>query len=137
MTVSPALLRVAQAIRIADERAPLAVASTALVLPSVANLREHHHAKAERMKAHRLIGRSLGRRVAPVRILMPWAVVVQLTRVAPRPLDDDNLASALKAVRDGVADALGVDDRDPRVVWLVDQRKGKAAVEVQVFRSEA
>ena len=37
----------------------------------------------------------------------------------------DNLAAALKHVRDGVADALGMDDGDPRLVWLYGQRRGR------------
>jgi hypothetical protein len=44
---------------------------------------------------------------------------------------------SLKAVRDGVADALGVDDRDPRVVWLPDWERGRRrqhAVRVEVYR---
>jgi hypothetical protein len=49
---------------------------------------------------------------------------VTLTRISPRELDDDNLASAMKHVRDGVADALGVDDRDPRVRWRCAQAFG-------------
>lgn len=62
-------------------------------------------------------------------------IVVLLTRVSPRNLDDDNLAGALKAVRDGVADALKVNDRDPRVVWLVDWEQGKKhEVRIEVFR---
>jgi hypothetical protein len=50
--------------------------------------------------------------------------VVGLVRIAPRALDDDNLQGALKHVRDGVADALGVNDRDPRVTWQYAQEKG-------------
>ena len=50
---------------------------------------------------------------------------VELVRVAPRSLDSDNLTSSLKAVRDGVADWLGVDDGDERVRWTYGQRKGK------------
>jgi hypothetical protein len=53
--------------------------------------------------------------------------LVRLTRVhasRSRGLDDDNLRSALKAVRDGVADALGVDDRDPRLSFHYHQRPG-------------
>ena len=49
---------------------------------------------------------------------------VELVRVAPRRLDSDNLTSSLKAVRDGVADWLGVDDGDERVLWRYRQRKG-------------
>lgn len=63
-------------------------------------------------------------------------VVVTITRVAPRALDDDNLAYAAKAIRDGIADALGVRDNDPRVSWRYEQRKPergcKPAVEIRV-----
>jgi fatty acid-binding protein DegV len=59
---------------------------------------------------------------------------VTMTRVAPSEgLDDDNLRSALKAVRDQIAAWLGVDDRDPLVRWAYDQKRGAArdyAVEV-------
>jgi hypothetical protein len=63
--------------------------------------------------------------------------VIRLTRVtAPRGkiLDDDNLRGCLKAVRDGVADWLGINDNDPRVSWHYAQRNGTAwGVEVEVF----
>jgi len=63
-------------------------------------------------------------------------VVVRLERVAPRALDDDNLRGALKAVRDAVAEALGIDDADPRVRWqygqAVDGRPRFQAVRIQI-----
>jgi hypothetical protein len=52
-------------------------------------------------------------------------LAITLTRVAPRPLDTDNLSSAFKAIRDGVADALTVDDGDPRLAWVYQQRRGQ------------
>ena len=52
-------------------------------------------------------------------------VVITLTRVSPRELDDDNLRPALKSARDGIADWLQVDDRDPRVKWEYAQERGK------------
>ncbi len=67
---------------------------------------------------------------------------VTLTRIAPSSgLDDDNLRAALKAVRDGVADAMGINDRDPRVLWIYDQRREKPreyAVEIliQAWRTD-
>lgn len=69
----------------------------------------------------------------------PVPCVVTLTRVAPRSLDDDNLRGALKAVRDGIADRLGVDDADPRVEWRYGQRKGEPrqyGVEVELEHAE-
>lgn len=62
-------------------------------------------------------------------------LTVTITRVAPRALDDDNLASSQKHVRDGIADALCIDDRDPRVSWRYAQRRGEPkqyAVEVSI-----
>lgn len=93
---------------------------------SESNRRDHWRVKAKRVR--------LQRRTAAM--LVPGCqlpCVVTLTRISPRLLDDDNLRPALKAVRDGVADRLGVDDRDPRVEWRYAQRKGaQKAVEVEM-----
>jgi len=66
--------------------------------------------------------------------------VITLTRIAPRRLDPgDNLNSSMKAVRDGIADALGIDDGDARLTWKYAQRKGNPkeyAVEVEVENAE-
>ena len=53
---------------------------------------------------------------------LPLPVVVTLTRCGPGKLDDDNLRSALKTVRDTVAVWLGCDDADPRIKWRYRQR---------------
>lgn len=89
-----------------------------LRIESVANRREHWAAKARRTKAHRLAALAVPEH--------PLPCVVTLIRVAPRKLDDDNLASGFKALRDGIADRLGVDDADPRVTWKYGQVRGKA-----------
>ncbi len=101
-------------------------------LPSTANLREHWSAKAKRAKAHRTAARlAVGR---PLRernwLTLGGRVVVTLTRVSPRALDSDNLASAFKNCRDGVADALGIDDGDDRLAWHYAQAKGTQAVRI-------
>ena len=49
---------------------------------------------------------------------------ITLTRIAPRTLDDDNLAAGFKATRDRVADWLGVDDGDKRLTWRYAQERG-------------
>jgi hypothetical protein len=107
-----------------------------IVLPlrtvSEANGREHWAAKARRVKLHRQGAYWQLRASGALRHL---PCVVTLVRVAPRDLDGDNLQSSLKACRDGVADWLQVDDRDPRVTWNYEQRKGQPkeyAVEVIV-----
>jgi len=95
-------------------------------LRSAANLREHWATKAKRVAEQRALGAMKVRQVTDAADragLLAAGLVVTLTRIAPRALDDDNLASAFKAIRDGVADALGIDDRDPRVSWRYAQER--------------
>jgi hypothetical protein len=54
-----------------------------------------------------------------------WPVVVELIRLSAGTLDDDNLVTALKSVRDGVADWLCVDDGSDHVDWWYGQEKVK------------
>lgn len=94
---------------------------------SEANLRMHWAARARRAQKQRQTARLLVR--AALNGEGPFSesrrLTVRLTRISPRRLDSDNLAVALKHARDGVADALGMDDGDPRLVWLYGQRTGK------------
>lgn len=48
-------------------------------------------------------------------------MIVTLTCHVPRYFDSDNATIATKAIRDEIADWLGVDDGDRRVLWEVDQ----------------
>ncbi len=51
------------------------------------------------------------------RLGKPWLpCTVTLTRIAVRALDDDNVATAMKRCRDGIAKALCVDDRHRDIV---------------------
>jgi len=89
-----------------------------IVTVSETNQREHWGSRSRRRKAQR----------EAAYLLTPKAEIpctVKLTRLAPRSLDDDNLRSALKAIRDGIADRRGVDDADPRVIWEYAQSKGE------------
>jgi hypothetical protein len=64
-------------------------------------------------------------------------LVVLLTRVGPRTMDCDNLAGSCKAVRDQLAQELGIDDGDSRIRWLYEQRQAKGyAVEVEIAKLE-
>lgn len=99
---------------------------------STLNVREDWRRRADRAREHRNTAWMMLRAMHSTPAV-PCTVL--MTRVAPRPLDDDNLRGALKAVRDGIADWLGVDDRDPRVKWEYGQRKGAIkfyAVDVEV-----
>ena len=103
---------------------------------SVANLREHWAKKAKRAKSERdAVAYVLRPRLRdePLGAWVPGTVTI--TRIAPRRLDDDNAVRAQKSVRDEVAAQLGVDDRDPRVTWRVEQRRGRVreyAVEILI-----
>ena len=89
---------------------------------SVMNAREHWSKRAKRAKIHRTTARAM---------LAQWAgrpelpITVSMTRISAGTLDGDNLQSALKATRDGIADWLRLDDADPRVTWAYDQQRGK------------
>lgn len=100
---------------------------------SVANVRMHWAVKAKLAKDHRRKAyNALSAVAAPP---APPATIV-LTRVAPRALDGDNLQSGFKAVRDGVADWLGVDDGHQLLDWQYKQRSGgvkQYKVEIEVI----
>lgn len=53
-------------------------------------------------------------------------VSAQVTLVAVRQkrLDDDNLAGGFKALRDAIAESLGIDDGDERIEWIYRQQVG-------------
>ena len=97
-------------------------------------------AQAEIKKEHRGIGDCAGRMFLDHIDRERSFHAVRIIRIAPRGLDDDNLASSLKALRDGVARALGIDDRDPCVRYVVDQRRGEPhqnLVRLELYASEA
>jgi hypothetical protein len=100
---------------------------------SESNTHEHWRKRQKRASRQRGLVSLVLRRLKP---RPPCTVTI--TRVSPRALDSDNIHGALKHVRDGVADAMGIDDRDPRVTWLVEQRKGatrERGVEIAIVES--
>lgn len=93
------------------------------------NAREHWQQRARRTRREReataWVLRSAARPQIPCTVL--------LTRMGPSPgMDDDNLAGALKAVRDEVAGWLGVNDRSVQVRYrYAQQRAPKWAVRIE------
>ncbi len=83
------------------------------------NAREHWGERKRRATAHRKACL-----VIPAGIPLP--VIVTLTRIGPGTMDDDGLVISAKHVRDGIADRLGVDDKDSRVTWRYEQARGGA-----------
>jgi hypothetical protein len=86
----------------------------------------HRHWRVEhrrRAMVATVVGLAVKNRVREV----PLPVVVTVTRVAnSQGLDPhDGLPASCKQVVDCVARAYGIDDRDARITWQYDQRRGK------------
>lgn len=129
-------------------QSPLVSLEIEVATVSEANQREHHHVKAARVKRQReavtaalwgKVGRFEGRLI----MQREGHILVCLTRLGARRLDDDNAAGALKGVRDSVAAWLGVDDgpRGP-VRWHVEQEahrryRLRPAVRVEILGPES
>lgn len=97
---------------------------------SALNERQHFMARSRRVKAERNRVRLalLTSRLQPPKGLLQ----ISLTRISARALDDDNLAGALKGVRDQIACWLGIDDRSPLAVWHYSQETGESGVRVTI-----
>lgn len=65
-------------------------------------------------------------------VFPPLPLVVTITRIGPKRLDDDNLEGACKYVRDEIARMIGEDDGSPAYTWIYKQRIGKYGVDVTV-----
>ncbi len=101
-------------------------------LVSTANRREHW-AEKHRREGLQVALLDLRAKQDLARCELPCTVT--LTRIAPRPLDDDNLAAAFKHIRDYVASQLVPatqanqhgrrgDDSDERITWRYAQERG-------------
>lgn len=109
---------------------------------SAANAREHWAVKARRVRAERQATAwalaQIGRTPAQRAEIVTRCPVVRITRLMGprgRELDDDNLCSAMKGLRDEVARWLGADDADKRIAWVYaqQQRAEQWGVRVEVF----
>ncbi len=99
---------------------------------SEANVRECWQAKHRRAKGQKeAVGLMLNRYR---RTLQAFAgrFHVTLTRIGVRKLDGDNLQRSFKAIRDQVAETIGIDDGSEWIEWKYAQEKGKYAVKVTV-----
>ena len=97
-----------------------------LRLYSEANEHLHWHVKAERTKSQRdttsfILGLT---ELNPADVVALLPITVTMTRIAPRELDNDNAYSSTKHCRDSFASWIGIDDRDKRVLYVTEQRKG-------------
>lgn len=103
-------------------------------LPSLANTRMHWRKLAALKRKQREATYLCLVRESPRIPCLP--LIITITRVGPRELDDDNLQSACKYVRDQIADIVGVDDGSKLYTWKYEQRTGPYNVEVEIRARE-
>lgn len=103
---------------------------------SESNCSEHWTKKSKRHKQQQLFVRLA---MTKERIEWPLPCDIKLSRLSPHQLDDDNLRSSLKWVRDEVSEIIlgktfskdgtkvlkGRKDDDPRLNWIYGQEKAK------------
>lgn len=112
--------------------APKSVGPWGFVLPpvkSTANLREHWRAKSKRVIIER-DGAFYATKQAGAP--MGFAGTITFTRYGWQPMDDDNLRSACKALRDGIAKAIGVDDGSKTLEWRYEHIHGRPTMVVSM-----
>lgn len=98
-------------------------------LPSLSNTRMHWRA-LDRLKKDQ---KDTTRACINGLTIPPLPLLITITRIGPRRLDDDNLSSACKYVRDTIAAFVGVDDGSPLYTWRCEQCIGaKYGVEVEI-----
>lgn len=98
------------------------------------NARVHWARKSKAAKKYRADCHLLAK-AAGVRITWDGPAHLWITFYPPdrRPRDDDNLIASFKSGRDGIADALGVDDKRFRIhPWVSDQVRKGGAFEVVI-----
>ena len=97
-------------------------------LPSLANERMHWRKMATLKRKQRAVTKLCMMSA----VIPPLPLVVTITRVGPCKLDDDNLASACKYVRDEIAAAVGVDDGSDQYTWQYKQSIGRYGIDVEI-----
>ena len=114
--------------------------SIALKTRSEMNNREHWRFTAKRAREQRGTTAIVMQPYA-FRLKGYFPLLVTFTRISPGSGLDahDNLPSSMKHVCDGLCDVLGISDRDPRIAFRYDQRRGKRGeygVEIRLERSD-
>ena len=95
-----------------------------LDIKTVNELNRHEHWRVRAKRAKRQHGLAMLVTRSKMGFWL-WPVTVSLTRLSPsKGLDaHDGLPASQKFIVDGIAEALGVDDADPRVTWTYAQER--------------
>lgn len=122
----------------------IAIRLDGMRLVNETNARENHFERSRRAKVQRegakVRAMAALRRAGLFKLPEGARVHIEIVRIGVGRLDDDNLHASGKHVRDGIADALGIDDGSKRLSWDYDQRsegKGVYAAVVTITVHEA
>lgn len=141
MTLSTVGMRRLRALELLATDEPVLAVSLPFRLDSRANDHQSNHwgprAKASakhRMGAHMVLVAHKRR----LRALVEGpGLVVRVVRIAPSELDHhDNLPMATKALIDGAADALGLNDRDHRATFVPDTERGPWGARLEFYPAD-
>lgn len=103
---------------------------------SALNAREHHMARARRVRAEHeatTLALTATREGREALAQLQPPLMITLTAITPRAGDDDNRVGGLKGVRDAIASVLGVDDGDERITWVYGKpERGKYAARARI-----
>lgn len=106
---------------------------------SEANISEHWSKKSNR---HKKQAKMVWFEMLSCPFIIP-PCKVSITRISPRTLDDDNLRTALKWIRDAIAEKIhpnlapGRADDDKLIEWDYLQWKGKPkAIRIEIYQPE-
>jgi hypothetical protein len=120
-----------------------ATVTVRISLPSASNMREHYMERAKRVKQQRTAAYAACLSSPGMRELIgTWrtakanrrviVAAIGMTRIGQKKLDDDNVRGALKAIRDGIADALGTDDGSECLSWAYAQETDRIMQGVRI-----
>ena len=126
---------------------PQVIKIPAIRIVSESNVREHwtkrnRRANGSKSKKNPSVGqRPLVRMMLNLNAKKPrLPCTIKLVRIAPRKLDQGNIAAALKHVQDGCADWIGIDDRRDELVkyeYLQDTGEPKEyALRIEIVETD-
>lgn len=102
------------------------------------NRREHWAVAASRAKKERQTTRLCVRcAIRPISGDLNGHYKITLTRFGKRKMDGDGVQASFKHVRDGIADALGINDGDDRLEWVYAQCSSKKYyISINILRKD-
>jgi hypothetical protein len=99
------------------------------------NIPYRRFATGRRAKVERDAARLVTRNEVRYGVRLPLKIT--LTRLAPHPVDEDNLGNRLKHVQDGVADGIGLPNDRDGLHWVYAQETAPAeSVRVSIEQGE-